>query len=91
MAGELATAMCAGSREKYWGELTADEKIERMRSEVKRLKTATEVTKVLVEELLAHEHGARGEVLTRITSELAMRGLGPRERWLGKKDDEVFF
>lgn len=56
--GGLADAM--PSREKYWSELTADEKIERMRSEIKGLRSTNEYQASMIHKLrsafYSHSH-----------------------------------
>jgi len=54
------------SRQKYWVELTADEKIERMRGEVKSLKIMVNSLNDFIQLLLDHGHGHNGKVMTTV-------------------------
>ncbi len=54
----------SAQREKYWGELTTDEKVERMRTIIKRLQDSVDEDYGLLHRLhdafTDHEHGATG-------------------------------
>lgn len=57
---------CGGSlarRDKYWSELTADERIERMRQEVKRMDRLLSECYAELLQLRAHQHGPLGQML----------------------------
>jgi hypothetical protein len=51
------------SRQKYWKELTADEKVERLRSEVKRLSSLCIHLSSILERLREHQHAQGGGIL----------------------------
>lgn len=83
-------------REKYWSELTADEKIERMRQQVKHIQgRCAECTKKLrnAQSLFQyHQHGPDGAILVslnaeRIEFETDYGGLEKRS----ENPDEVYF
>lgn len=48
--------MKAPVRPKHWKELTADEKIERMRERVQQLQSQNDTLRNIVEDLRKHEH-----------------------------------
>ncbi len=57
------------SREKNWGELTVEEKLERMRARVRQLEADNNARRRVMNELLNHEHGKEGKPVGRIERE----------------------
>jgi len=64
-ASEKISTLGGPSRDKYWSEITADERIVRMRSELKRaLRRIDEQGKVIAKltvQITYHEHGNNGK------------------------------
>jgi len=57
------TAKSCEQREKYWIELTPDEKCERLRAQFKRIERHIYEVSVDAEALDDHQHGADGKIL----------------------------
>lgn len=68
----MSNQICTASREKYWSEITADERIARLRSELKRTQRRCEEQGKLIAKLVVrsedHEHGANGRPVMPINS-----------------------
>ena len=83
------------SREKYWKELKADEKVERMRTVVKRLEERIENLKQSEALLMRHSHTEDGSVV--VVNHLGNRYGGeevsnyPHNNRPGMNPDEVYF
>ena len=81
------------SGDKYWKELTPDEKIERMRSEVKNLKISNSNLWDLVNNLMlqmeSHEH-LNGKVVLPLMGRIGMGGMEVRLA-PSANPDEVYF
>ena len=77
-------------REQYWSELDDQGKIERMRSEIKHLKSQNSELIESVQQLLRHSHGDRGLLVVPIGRQYPARvhmfssGSGPQK-------DDVYF
>lgn len=80
------------SREKYWNELTSDEKIERLRLEVKRLQTEKEdmTGKLERARVIAeyHQHNEHGFVV--MAPDHVKEGEYRRKKITDKGGDEVY-
>ena len=50
-------------REKYWSELTADEKIERLHDVVRSLRHKVNTQAQIIHDLAGHQHGVDGRIL----------------------------
>lgn len=84
--------------EKYWGELTPEEKIERMREHVKYAAATIEQLREIVDRLTAvfpqHQHGQSGEVLIRAldAGSAVQQAIGyGLERMAKSRGEEVYF
>lgn len=74
------------SREKYWDELNDQQKVDRMRQEVKSMQRQLTSTVVMMEKLMNHQHSiANGEILT----SLQTRNDQP-EGYRRYRDDKYF-
>ena len=72
-------------REKYWDELGTDEKIERMRAEVKRWQRKCDRLERELSGLQSHQHGNDGTILVPYASH------GARPEAGGHKDRDSYF
>lgn len=88
-ADRKAYTECMPSRQKYWGELTADEKLERMRAEVKSLKVTVNSLNDFIQLLLDHSHGSNNKVVTTIDN--ATQHLRCKLADRSPRGDEVYF
>ena len=89
----MSNLICTASREKYWSEITADERIARLRSELKRTQRRCEEQGKLIAKLVtrseAHEHGANGRpVMPLDSSRHEERDEAPLR---GTQGDDCFF
>ena len=76
-------------REKWWSELTSDEKIERMRQVLKNIQTDLQFFHGRVENLMRHDHSNQ-----KIVVPLEERGYGAvnvGRSLQGEKPDDVWF
>lgn len=88
------TGEVGAKREKYWKELTVEEKIERMRHIVKRQDDVIQRQDNIIGKLLVHEHGQNGMVYLKLhDSGNYYNQSGRLHSNLDKKPekDEVFF
>ena len=76
------------SREKYWSEVTIEEKIERTRREVKSLQSQINFVSRKVDQLLEHFH-AEGKIIIPLNRYDDNPKEESRSRGIGK--DEVYF
>jgi hypothetical protein len=81
------------SREKYWPELTTDERIERMREVVRRLQNQVSAIAETVEELQNHRHLLpTGELCTPLPQvNYACGAPQPPYPRYGEGKDDVYF
>jgi hypothetical protein len=77
-------------RMKYWKELNQEEKIGRMREQVKELKFILSRQAELVEKLLSHTHNQTGEIVTKLdrNSQYSGNVIGG---FTGSNSDETYF
>ena len=54
---------CEAERERYWDEISSEEKTERMRIEVKRMQKKITYLEQIVDRLLHHSHTDKGIVV----------------------------
>ena len=73
-------------REKYWSEIDSDERIERLRLEVKRLIRQLQEAQDKIFKLSVHQHASDGTMLTRFNEPGG--GYMPRSNVQG---DDVYF
>ena len=88
MEEALRTLPSRPLREKYWSEIGIEEKVERMRREVKSLKSFMHVLSDKIDRLLEHSH-----LEGKIVIPLDRYGRGGEENAFsagGKKDDVYF-
>ena len=79
---------CMPMREKYWSELDVDEKIERIRKEVKALMSSRTNFFNRINELEEHSHDKMGDVVVKIHGRYGgSESLGK----IGQYDDDVYF
>lgn len=77
-------------RRKYWSEIDANEKIERMRDVVKVQSRTISVFERLLDELMKHSHAPDGKLLRPIgRMGYASEDAEPRKR--GGEEDQVYF
>ena len=77
---------CVPYREKWWSEIDSDEKIERMRKEVKRIDRAISRMRAQIYRLNHHLHGEQGELLQKLLT-TQEEGIVPFD----KDGDDVYF
>ncbi len=83
---DIEANTCNG-REKYWSELGVEEKIERLRQQVKSLRSSEERLDRIVEMLKWHQHSpTNGHVLVEIKDQISIHGHGS-SRGLPPNDD----
>ncbi len=75
-------------REKYWKELTADEKLERMRMEVKQLRNRLDAAQQTIQQSRQHVHSANEIYFRELRRGDVVEVEGPRRNL---NDDEVYF
>lgn len=78
-------ATCKPMRQKYWSELDGQEKVERMREQVKYLQEDIRRLSVLVDKLRGHSHHENGQLL------ISLEDNRPMEFRPVKPGDEVYF
>ena len=80
----------AAQREKHWGELTSDEKIERMRLIVKQINRDICGLEEKIRKLIEHQHNDKGELI--IVRKMSYYGEPEREgRRKEDSDIDVYF
>ncbi len=77
-------------REKYWKELSSDEKTERLRNELKLALRKIEGLELTVEKLMNHFHGSDGSPALKLQERLPFHGIGRGGRLQGGNDDESY-
>jgi len=92
--GNIKSTLGGPCREKYWSEITADERIVRMRSELKRAQRRIDeqgnaIAKLLTQ-MAEHEHGSNGQPVMPIVSRYSSqeRDMPTSSKGTG---DEVWF
>jgi len=78
------------SRPKYWSELNSDEKIERMRDEVKMLKSQSQNFVNKMNRLENHEHSPSGKILTPYNQNSGL-GIAMSSGGIISNPNEVYF
>jgi len=76
------------SRQKYWSELKSDEKIERLREQVKSVQYRQQGMEELLQRLNNHSHLPDGSIVVPLHGDYPQQVHGSL-RW--EKDDEVYF
>ena len=70
----MEKAQALASREKYWSELSSDEKIERLRNEVKQIRNLRNNIDSLLSKFSLHQHGENNEILIPDNSSTGLLG-----------------
>ena len=85
---DIGEQWCKASREKYWSEIDADEKIARLRKEVKCLQLLLSDVRDQVQRLGRHSHDQRGEIVIRL-----LDSGGPMMGSIGRHGDtdDIYF
>lgn len=84
----MTDTMC--SREKYWKEKTADEKIETLREEVKILGRTVSELFAIVEQLKKHGHMSNGQLSVPLSNDSGEPTAGYRSYRYGNGEDRPF-
>ena len=93
MSAQVSAEMNETTRMKYWKELDADEKVERMREQVKRLEMRIENMGRLIDKLTSHRHGEDGQLHVLFNPFESGYGGSPSRLLpsVPREDDEVYF